>query len=103
MDEVTTIKDLIGTYEMVAGIFLPLLISTVVREQWSKPIKLWVSFLFVLAASVGYTFYSGEWSVVDLGGTILKVFATTVTTYKLFWLPSGITNSIEHGVGLTNK
>lgn len=96
-------KDLIGMYEMIAGIFLPLIISLFVREQWTKERKLWVSLLFVALASAGYIFYTGQWDVSDIGGTVLKIFFISVTTYKLFWLPSGVTNGLEIGVGLTNK
>ena len=102
-DEAPKITDYIGMYEIVAGVFLPLLVSVFVREQWTKEKKTLVAFLFVLLASAGYIFYSGEWSLTDIGGTILKILLTTVTTYKLFWNPSGITNGLEMGVGLTNK
>ncbi len=95
--------DLLNDYELVAGIFLPLLISILVREQWSKSTKTWVSLVIVLAASAGYVFYSGDWNVKDIGGTILKIFVIAVTTYKLFWKPSGVTDSLEFGVGLRNK
>ena len=97
------LKDLIGMYEMVVGIFLPLLVSVFVREQWQKSTKLWVSFCFVLAASAGYIFYTGQFDLANVGATVLKIFGVSVTTYKLFWLPSGVTNSLEFGVGITNK
>lgn len=99
----TSIKDVIGLYEMIVGIFLPLIISVFVREQWTKERKLWISLGFVILASAGYVFYSGEFDLVNIGGTVLKIFGISVTTYKLFWLPSGVTNGLEMGSGLTNK
>ena len=96
-------EDIIGTYEMVVGIFLPLITSLFVREQWPKHVKLWVAFGFVILASAGYIFYSGQWDLTNIGATVLKIFAVSVTTYKLFWLPSGVTDGLESGVGLTNK
>ncbi len=96
-------KDLIGMYEIVVGVFLPLVISLFVREQWTKERKLWISLLFVVLASAGYIFYTGQFDLQNIGGTVLKIFFISITTYKLFWLPSGVTNGLEVGVGLTNK
>lgn len=96
-------EDLLGMYEIVVGIFLPLVISLFIREQWTKERKLWVSLLFVVLASAGYILYTGQFDMSNIGATILKIFFISVTTYKLFWLPSGVTNGLEMGVGLTNK
>lgn len=95
--------DLFGMYEIVVGILLPLLISVFVRQEWPKSTKTWVSFGFVVLASAGYIFYTGQFALGNMGATVLKIFFVSVTTYKLFWLPSGVTNGLEFGVGLTNK
>jgi hypothetical protein len=96
-------KDLISGYEMVVGVFLPLLISVFIKESWDRPKKIGMSFLFVLLASIGSIFYSGELDLGKFGETVLKILILTVTTYKGFWSATGVTDIIEKKVGLTGK
>jgi hypothetical protein len=91
-------QDLLSGYELVAGTFLPLLIAVFIREEWKKELKIIVSFLFVLAASVGHLFYSGEWGLQNLSTSVLAILVLTITTYKGFWLGTGITGYIEKHV-----
>ena len=96
-------ESLISEYEVVVGIFLPLLIAVFVKEAWDKKLKVLISFLFVVAAAIGHAFYSGLWGAGALSGSVLKILVLTVTTYKGFWLATGVTDLIEKKVGATDK
>jgi len=96
-------ENLISEYEIVVGIFLPLLIAVFVKEAWDKKLKVLVSFLFVVAAAIGHAFYSGLWGAGALSGSVLKILVLTVTTYKGFWISTGVTDFIEKKVGATDK
>lgn len=93
----------VNGYEVVVGVFLPLLVSVFVKESWSRQVKIGVGFLFVLLASIGNVFYSGLWNLADWGGTLLKILILTVTVYKGFWAATGVTDTIEKNIGLKDK
>jgi VIT1/CCC1 family predicted Fe2+/Mn2+ transporter len=94
---------LITNYELIVGVFLPLLIAFFVREEWSKKKKTAVSFGFVFLAAIGHVFYSGALDFADLGRSILAILVLTVTIYKGFWNFTGATDAIEKNLGLVNK
>jgi hypothetical protein len=91
---------IIDTYTVVVGIFLPLIISTVIKEGWSTKKKGWISFIFVFAAALGHLFFVGEFDVINLPLTLVKILSLTVVTYKGFWNPTGIINGIETNIGI---
>jgi hypothetical protein len=95
--------NIINEYEVVVGVFLPLLASVFIKESWSREVKIGVSFLFVLLASIGNVFYSGQWNLADWGGTLLKILVLSVTTYKGFWSATGVTDYIEKNIGMKDK
>ena len=90
-------------YEVIVGVLLPLVIAFFIREEWDQRLKIGISFVIVLAVSLGHAFYAGMWNIADIGRSILTVLVLTVSTYKGFWLGTGATDWIEKNLGLTNK
>jgi hypothetical protein len=72
-----------------------MLIALFIKETWDAKKKVWMSMLFVLLASIGHLFYSGEFDLTNLPETFLKIFGLAVITYKGFWNPSGAINLAE--------
>lgn len=93
----------IDMYTTIVGLFLPILISTLVRPEWKKEYKGLVSFALVFAAALGHIFFLGELNLADLPGTCLKILFLTAGSYVSFWRPSGIGDVIEKKVGLKSK
>ena len=93
----------VETYQVVIGFFLPVIISTVVRPNWPKNLKYWVSFGVVFIVAIGDLFFSGKFVLIDIPGTILTALALTIGPYLIFWKPSGLAGNIENNVGLKDK
>jgi hypothetical protein len=82
----------------LVGVGLPLIISVIIKPDWSKAAKFWTAFVFVIMASFGDIYFSGQFVLADIGGTMLKMLFIAFTSYKVFWHPSGITDKIEKNV-----
>jgi len=89
-------EKLIDLYQVVVGVLLPMLIALFIKKTWDTKKKVWISMLFVMLASIGHLFYSGDFDLTNLPVTFLKIFGLTVITYKGFWNPSGAINSAEN-------
>ena len=95
------VGNIIDTYQGVVGVFLPLLISTVVKNDMPMKTKAWISFAFVFAASLGHLFFVGEMDLSNFPLTLLKILSLTVVAYRGFWNPTGIIEGIEKKIGNT--
>lgn len=82
-------------YVAIIGFFLPVIIAAIVKPDWPAMAKYWVSFAIVCVASFGHLWFAGQWSIVDLPGSILKMLSLTIGSYLIFWRPSGINDKIE--------
>ena len=85
-------------WTLIIGILLPLVISIMVKPDWPPLRKYWVAFLLCLGAAFGDVWYSGAFSLVDIGETILKMIFLCFTSYLAFWRPSGIAETVEKRV-----
>ena len=93
----------IETYQVVIGFFLPVLLSTILRPEWHKDLKYWISFGVVFIVALGDLFFSGNFVLTDIPGTILAALALTIGPYLIFWKPSGLAEKIEKNIGLKDK
>ena len=93
----------IDMYTAVAGLLLPLLISTICSPDWSKKTKGWVSFGMVFLAAAGHLFFMGGFVLADFPATLLKILFLTAGSYLSFWKPTGIKDAVEKNVGTKAK
>lgn len=85
-------------WKVIAAVVLPLLLSIIVKQGWSKAVKAVIALIACIAVATGDAFFAGTLSLVNAGKDILVVFFIVVTTYKGFWLPTGIAPKIEKTV-----
>jgi VIT1/CCC1 family predicted Fe2+/Mn2+ transporter len=95
-------NEIITQYELVVGVFLPLLIAFFIKEDWSAKTKVTISFAFVLLAAIGQMVVMQSWDPENLGRSILTILVLTITTYKGFWPLTGLTSLVEKKAGLTS-
>ena len=93
----------VETYQIVIGFFLPVIISTIARPDWPKGLKYWVSFGVVFVVALGEMYFSGNFILTDIPGTILSALTMTIGPYLIFWKPSGLAEGIEKRIGLKDK
>jgi len=93
----------IDMYTTVTGLLLPLLISTLVSPEWSKPTKGWVAFGLVFVAAAGHLFFIGNFDIANFPATLLKILFLTAGSYLSFWKPTGVKDAIEKNIGIKPK
>lgn len=89
----------IDQWTVVVGILLPLVIAVINRTAWTAPQKACAALLICVVAAGVEVWVKGQWNAQNLGTTAVAIFFVVVTTYKGFWKPTGITDSIEAKTG----
>ena len=85
-------------WTVIVAALLPLLIAVVQKQKWAASLKIVVTFLACLAASVGDVVFNPAIDLSDLPGVILTVVFVCVTAYSVFWRPTGIAPKIEKNI-----
>lgn len=85
-------------YTTIVGFFLPGLIAVINKSVWGSRVKYAVSFAIVCLAAAVHLVFMGQFSLVDVPTTILKILFMTIGTYLVFWRPSGISDKIEQSI-----
>lgn len=83
------------TLSAMIGFFMPPIIATINRKDWTSQAKGICAFVVCLAAAFGTAWWQDAINRNDLRTTILVIFSTAIFTYGRWWKPSGIADSIE--------
>ncbi len=86
-------------WSLIVGFFLPLAIASIMRKNWTEPLRATVAFIACVAAAMGIVWFSGQFDAKDISTSILLVVVTSIATFKGFWQKTGVTTTIE---SLTN-
>ena len=89
-------------WSAVVGFVLPPVLAVVIQSGWSKQLQGIAAFLACLVASAGTVWFRGDFGDgADMATAFLLVFTSAIGTYRLYWVPSGITDAIERSTNLS--
>jgi hypothetical protein len=77
------------------GIVMPLVVSVVNQTHWKSQIKGLVAILVSLVAAFLTSWIAGDLNGKSFATSFLIVLGATLTTYRVFWKPTGIADSVE--------
>lgn len=77
-------------WNLIIGFLLPIAIAFVVEEAWDNRTKALIAFVISLAVGFGTTYLTGQLDPAHLVRSILVVFVTAISTYKMFWQNIGL-------------
>jgi ABC-type uncharacterized transport system permease subunit len=77
------------------GFVMPLVVSLVNQTHWRPQIKGLVAILVSLVASFLTSWIAGDLNGKSFATSFLIVLGATLTTYRVFWKPTGIADSVE--------
>ena len=87
-------------YTTAVGVLIPMVIAYFKDQLWSKNVKRLLTVGLTLLAAAGHMFYSGDFTVGDVGMSFLTILALCTTTYKWIWQPTGIAEQVETKAGV---
>lgn len=93
----------LGTLELLAGVFIPILVGIVTREVTSPAIKAWL--LAALSAVTGVVVaaqQAGGFVTEDALVAGLVTMVISVATYYGFWKPTGTANLVQRKTDAIN-
>jgi hypothetical protein len=77
------------------GLIVPLVVSFVNQTHWKSQVKGLVAILVSLVAAVLTSWAAGDLHGKSLATSFLIVLGATLSTYRVFWKPTGIADSVE--------
>ncbi len=77
------------------GLIVPLVVSSVNQTHWRSQVKGVVAILVSLVAAVVTSWAAGDLHGKSLATSFLIVLGATLSTYRIFWKPTGIADSVE--------
>ena len=77
------------------GLVVPLVVSFVNQTHWKSQVKGLVAILVSLLAAVVTSWAAGDLHGKSLATSFLIVLGATLSTYRIFWKPTGIADSVE--------
>lgn len=84
---------------LVVGFFSPVVISILQQPRWPDGLRAVVAFVFcAIVATVTYWLNGGVFdfeNTKQIVTSALIVLVTTISTYKGFWKPTGISPAVE--------
>ena len=83
-------------WSSLVGVALPPVIDVIVQTNWSKQFQGIMAFLICLVASGGTVWFQGDFGDGrDMATAFLLVFSGAIASYRLYWKPSEISDSIK--------
>lgn len=83
----------------LVGAWLPLLIATINRVNWSSKAKGATTFIVCAVAALGTSYFAGELDGEDYVVNAMIVLSAATVSYQVFWKPTDIAPSIERATG----
>jgi VIT1/CCC1 family predicted Fe2+/Mn2+ transporter len=77
------------------GLVMPLVVSLVNQTHWKSQIKGLVAILVSLVAAFLTSWIAGDLNGKSFATSFLIVLGATLTTYRIFWKPTGIADTVE--------
>jgi hypothetical protein len=77
------------------GLLVPLIVSFVNQSHWKSQVKGLVAIVISLVAAVVTSWAAGDLHGKSLATSFLIVLGATLSTYRIFWKPTGIADSVE--------
>lgn len=77
------------------GLLVPLIVSFENQTHWKSQVKGLVAIVVSLVAAVVTSWAAGDLHGRSLATSFLIVLGATLTTYRVFWKPTGIADSVE--------
>ncbi len=83
-------------WELIGGFVLPIITSIIIQTGWNQSRQAMTAFVVSLLYTVVQCFLRGELdNFVDPAMSFLTVLVLTISFYKGFWRPTGISPAIE--------
>jgi hypothetical protein len=98
------VSETLALWSTIVGFLLPPVMAVVMQARWRPELKGVVVFLACLVAATGTVSLQGQiGDVTALMTSILLIFAGVITTYRLYWRPSGIAPLVERRTPLSER
>lgn len=89
-------------WNLIVGFLVPNLIAIVQQPKWSQRARAWFTAVACIFFGAGTAYFTGQFNLGDIVGSILTMGVAAITFYKGLWKPSGIAPAIENAT-TTNK
>lgn len=96
-----TPPDLISSYDIVTGFFLPHLTAFILQSHWSTARKSVVSFVVMLLVALGSAWIQGRLQGQPFLFSMLTVCGIAIGSFKALWQPTGIAQQVESATTIT--
>ena len=90
----------VDMWTLIVGFFTPVIISVIQQPKWSDALRSGVAFLCCIIISVVTLFLNNGVSFSNVTirewvTAVLVILVTSISTYKGWWKPTGISPAIE--------
>lgn len=82
-------------WNLIVGFLVPNLIAVIQQPKFSEGARAMVTALVSIAGGLGTTYFSDQFNLGDIAGSILVVGVASISFYKGFWKPTGVAPAIE--------
>jgi hypothetical protein len=82
-------------WALAVGFLAPPVISVIQQSKWSRRTQSWVAFGFCLVLGTLTAWFTGLFTITDIGRLALLVFLSSAASYQALWKPTGISPAIE--------
>jgi prepilin signal peptidase PulO-like enzyme (type II secretory pathway) len=90
----------IKLYTALVAIILPALVSSIIKPEWPKYYKILTAFGLSCFLAFGQVYISGACDFGNVPKLLAEVFGLVMTSYSVFWRPTGAAEKIEEKVNL---
>lgn len=88
-------------WNLVIGALLPLVISVLQQPRFSSQTRSIITVVVCALGGLGTAYFNGDFEAADITGSILIVAVATITFYKGFFKPTGVSSAIENATSKT--
>lgn len=88
-------------WNLVVGFVLPMLIAVLQQPRFSKQSRAIITAVVCALGGAGTAYFNEDFQAGDVVGSILIVAVATITFYKGFFQPTGVSGAIESATSKT--